>query len=389
MINIIYITTYYTKYTVNFFNNLTKIKNSNFTFVYPKHSLPKNSFHKKFNKIINNEKNIFDILEDKYEICYYKLSGLENLIKKIKPNIIIVHNRHVLNFVLNKRLIELRNKIKFKIYYRTIPFIIPDCNIPLYKSYKGKNIIKKILLKTRILDFFVFNYYKFIFNKIDHFLTYIPLGKKIISSYGIKKNKITTVFNSPDTNELDQIEKEINKKITKKYDLIYVGSLSHWKKVDILIEALALFKKRKINLLIVGEGITKKTIMKNIYSKNLTKKVFFAGSVYKKKKLYKLLKQSKIFVLPGPGGLAINEAMHAGLPIICSEADGTEKVLVKNNYNGFFFKKDNHLDLYNKINYLLKNQNQIFNMGHNSRNIITNLINSNLINKNYETAFKK
>ena len=100
-------------------------------------------------------------------------------------------------------------------------------------------------------------------------------------------------------------------------------------------------------------------------------------------------KQSKIFVLPGPGGLAINEAMHAGLPIICSEADGTEKVLVKNNYNGFFFKKDNHLDLYNKINYLLKNQNQIFNMGHNSRNIITNLINSNLINKNYETAFKK
>ena len=389
MINIIYITTYYTKYTVNFFNNLTKIKNSNFTFVYPKHSLPKNSFHKKFNKIILNEKNIFDILEDKYEICYYKLSGLENLIKKIKPNIIIVHNRHVLNFVLNKRLIELRNKIKFKIYYRTIPFIIPDCNIPLYKSYKGKNIIKKILLKTRILDFFVFNYYKFIFNKIDHFLTYIPLGKKIISSYGIKKNKITTVFNSPDTNELDQIEKEINKKITKKYDLIYVGSLSHWKKVDILIEALALFKKRKINLLIVGEGITKKTIMKNIYSKNLTKKVFFAGSVYKKKKLYKLLKQSKIFVLPGPGGLAINEAMHAGLPIICSEADGTEKVLVKNNYNGFFFKKDNHLDLYNKINYLLKNQNQIFNMGHNSRNIITNLINSNLINKNYETAFKK
>ena len=37
---------------------------------------------------------------------------------------------------------------------------------------------------------------------------------------------------------------------------------------------------------------------------------------------------SNIFVLPGTGGLAINEAMAYGLPVICSEADGTEKDLV-------------------------------------------------------------
>ena len=53
-----------------------------------------------------------------------------------------------------------------------------------------------------------------------------------------------------------------------------------------------------------------------------------------------------------PGGLAINEAMHAGLPIICSKADGTEKFLVKHKYNGLFFKENNYFDLYENIIYI-------------------------------------
>ena len=94
-------------------------------------------------------------------------------------------------------------------------------------------------------------------------------------------------------------------------------------------------------------------------------------------------------MLPGPGGLAINEAMHAGLPIICSQADGTEKTLVKNNFNGFFFKKDDHSDLCKKINSLTNDNKRIRRMGLNSKKIIKEKINSFKINKKYEKAFKK
>ena len=328
-------------------------------------------------------------MENKYEICYYKLKGLDKIIKNFKPDIVVVHNKHVLNFFLNNKLIKLKEDLRFKLYYRTIPYIIPNKATPLYKSYKGNNIFKRLILRSRVIDFFIFGYYNFVFNKIDHFLTYIPTGKQIISSYGIKNNKVTTVYNTPDTLELDKIEKKIKKKIKKKYDIIYVGSLNKWKKVDLLIKSIILLKQYNIKALIVGDGNLKNKINEKIKKEKLENTITVTGSIYNKKKLYYLFKQSKIFVLPGPGGLAINEAMHAGLPIICSQADGTEKTLVKNNFNGFFFKKDDHSDLCKKINSLTNDNKRIRRMGLNSKKIIKEKINSFKINKKYEKAFKK
>ena len=103
-----------------------------------------------------------------------------------------------------------------------------------------------------------------------------------------------------------------------------MGSLNKWKKIELIIDAAILLKKYDIKILIVGDGINKKKYKNIVIQKKLKDNFTFTGSIYSKAKLYKLLKQSKIFVLPGPGGLAINEAMHAGLPIICSRADGTE-----------------------------------------------------------------
>jgi glycosyltransferase involved in cell wall biosynthesis len=37
---------------------------------------------------------------------------------------------------------------------------------------------------------------------------------------------------------------------------------------------------------------------------------------------------SDLFVLPGLGGLAINQAMMHGLPVVCGPADGTERDLL-------------------------------------------------------------
>ena len=51
----------------------------------------------------------------------------------------------------------------------------------------------------------------------------------------------------------------------------------------------------------------------------------FEGSVYDPVRLGQYFLSSQIFVQPGMGGLAINEAMCFGKPIICSICDGTER----------------------------------------------------------------
>ena len=46
------------------------------------------------------------------------------------------------------------------------------------------------------------------------------------------------------------------------------------------------------------------------------------------------------FVLPGLGGLALNQAMFWCKPCIVSEADGTEDDLIKDNITGYKFRKN-------------------------------------------------
>jgi glycosyltransferase involved in cell wall biosynthesis len=59
-----------------------------------------------------------------------------------------------------------------------------------------------------------------------------------------------------------------------------------------------------------------------------------------------------VFVLPskGPGetwGLAINEAMACGRPVIASDKCGAAADMIKVNENGFVFKAGDETDLYN------------------------------------------
>ena len=50
---------------------------------------------------------------------------------------------------------------------------------------------------------------------------------------------------------------------------------------------------------------------------------------------------SDIFILPGIGGLAINNALIWGKPTIVSSADGTEKDLIYQNKTGYYFTEGN------------------------------------------------
>jgi glycosyltransferase involved in cell wall biosynthesis len=97
---------------------------------------------------------------------------------------------------------------------------------------------------------------------------------------------------------------------------------------------------------------------------------------------------STIYVLAGMGGLSINDAMCFGLPVICSVGDGTEKKLVRDGFNGKYFKEGDEDDLVEKITYLFTHPQLLRQMGHNSTAIIKNEINIHTVVKGFTDAFE-
>ena len=66
------------------------------------------------------------------------------------------------------------------------------------------------------------------------------------------------------------------------------------------------------------------------------------------------MNESTVYVLAGMGGLSINDAMCFSLFVICLVCDGTEKDLVADGVNGYFFKEGDANDLVDKISLICR-----------------------------------
>jgi glycosyltransferase involved in cell wall biosynthesis len=114
----------------------------------------------------------------------------------------------------------------------------------------------------------------------------------------------------------------------------------------------------------------------------------FHGGIYDPKQLGKITCESGIYVLAGMGGLSINEAMCFSKPVVCSVADGTEKRLVREGYNGHYFESGSVESLQKVIEQLFAHPENISLMGQRSREIIEKEINIHTVLGNYMEAFK-
>jgi glycosyltransferase involved in cell wall biosynthesis len=166
--------------------------------------------------------------------------------------------------------------------------------------------------------------------------------------------------------------------------------LVKWKRVDLLINVIAVLKNKfpRIELVVIGTGPEKTELENLAKSLKLENNIKFIGGVYKAKELGQYLSASSIYILAGMGGLSINDAMCFGKPVICSVCDGTEKKLVRNNYNGFIFKEGDLDDLASKIDYLFSNPEKITQMGLNSERIIKDEVNIHTVINGYVRAFE-
>ena len=106
--------------------------------------------------------------------------------------------------------------------------------------------------------------------------------------------------------------------------LISVGRLQARKRVDVLLEACAGLEPAP-EVWIVGDGPARPVLEALASTRGVGAR--FYGAV-RGQALDDLLKAADVFVLPGTGGLAVQQAMANGLPVIVAEGDGTQEDLV-------------------------------------------------------------
>lgn len=259
--------------------------------------------------------------------------GMYKSIKKYKPDIIITQG--IPGNLTYRKIVKWAKKSRVKIVFWYCGW---EPNIPRNIIFKK---IKNILAKT---------YYK----KGDFFLTYSSKARTELIQQGFNQDIIEIAYNGIEIDNYKHNEKLIIKKgkeLRKNYSqfekiYLYVGGLSNSKRILFLISAFKEFSKRNKNvcLWIIGDGPQKAELLSLIHQ---NKNIVYFGRIIKGVEPY--FSAADFFVLPGTGGLALNQAMFFRTPCIVGRADGTEDDLVLEGITGFRFEEDDELSLLNSL----------------------------------------
>jgi glycosyltransferase involved in cell wall biosynthesis len=180
---------------------------------------------------------------------------------------------------------------------------------------------------------------------VDHILVYSTKGASYLAELlGERKENITICYNGLEIDHLLEKENEIRAKgqdlrlqqrVDEKKIFLYVGGMLADKRVPLLLKAFNQLPQRdNVILWLVGDGPDISTI-KELAKTMKMENIKFWGRVIEDVDVY--FAASNYFVMPGIGGLALNQALFWKLPCIVSEADGTEDDLIFENKTGFRF----------------------------------------------------
>jgi glycosyltransferase involved in cell wall biosynthesis len=154
--------------------------------------------------------------------------------------------------------------------------------------------------------------------------------------------------------------------------ILFVGRLQERKRIDLLFEACArLPEARQPDVWIVGDGPAAghfKEVAERLYPR-----AEFTGELHGQA-LEPFLTAADLFVLPGTGGLAVQQAMAHGLPVIVAQGDGTQDDLVRPE-NGWRVLPGDVNDLHQTLESALSNPQRLRRMGEASFRLVADQIN--------------
>jgi glycosyltransferase involved in cell wall biosynthesis len=201
----------------------------------------------------------------------------------------------------------------------------------------------------------------------DAMISYSQRGAEEYAALGFPREKIFVAHNSVSAKPMLNVERlTFNVQPT----LLFVGRLQARKRVDSLLKACAELESNP-RLMIVGDGPERAAL------ESLAKEVYpsaeFIGAKHGAE-LKPYFEQADLFVLPGTGGLAVQEAMSYGLPVIVAKGDGTQDDLVREG-NGWQIQPEKYDALVSTIKNALSNRARLREMGKESFRIVAEEIN--------------
>lgn len=165
---------------------------------------------------------------------------------------------------------------------------------------------------------------------VAYWISYGETSTEYLVHIGVQRNKIYQIQNCVD-------EELWSKSGPKRFEdlprpiLLYVGQLIKRKGVDLLLKASARLQKRglRFSLLIVGDGPEKSALMALAQALDLDQVHFIPSLSYQE--MPTVYRSADCFVFPtleDVWGLAVNEAILSGVPVICSIYAGCAREIV-------------------------------------------------------------
>jgi glycosyltransferase involved in cell wall biosynthesis len=179
----------------------------------------------------------------------------------------------------------------------------------------------------------------YFYGGFDALLVYSRNGAEAFRRLGIPAERIFVAPNAVESQTAESLRKRPRAKQAARSALgldgrpavLFVGRLQKRKRVDALLEACSR-AGIPCQLLIVGEGTDRSRL------EGIAREIFpaarFTGDL-RGEDLGRCFLAADVFLLPGTGGLALQEAMLYGKPVAAAEADGSQKDLIREGENGW------------------------------------------------------
>ncbi|BAF70550.1 glycosyltransferase family 4 protein [Nitratiruptor sp. SB155-2] len=272
--------------------------------------------------------------------------------------------KHIVFDVCSKNLLTAPYRIAKlkKVFEQIQPDIIhARSRVPAWLSFLAKGETPFV---TTVHGFNSVNAYSAIMTKGDRVICVSnPVKEYILKNYKVDEEKVRVIHRGVDFSKFDP--KKIDQKFIEEFKAKYtlhnrfivtsVGRITQLKDYETFIEAIAILKKRRpdiVGLIVGGVREDKRDYFKKLQDLvkvlELQNTIFFTGSISKIAEIYAL---SDVVVStskkPESFGRSIVEAMALNTPVVATNHGGALDI-VKNGY-GELFEVGNAVDLAQKI----------------------------------------
>jgi glycosyltransferase involved in cell wall biosynthesis len=205
-------------------------------------------------------------------------------------------------------------------------------------------------------------------SQFDGMISYSQRGADEYAALGMPREKIFVAMNAVAPKPTSA--PDLRPSTFDKPSILFVGRLQARKHVDWLLRCCAELDIEP-RLVIVGDGAERAAL------ESLAREVYpsaeFVGAKHGAE-LKPYFAAADLFVLPGTGGLAVQEAMAHGLPVVVAKGDGTQDDLVRAG-NGWQIPPEDYAALVRVTREALSDVGRLRRMGEESFRIVSEEIN--------------